>query len=102
MFSAVLKRIGYKPTITVLSVPVAYASLKNKDLDVSLGNLRIVQSGTGRDIVERPADDYVAEFVQHVNPRTTIKGSATLQGSQADRATVCQMRQPSQRGQKRG
>jgi glycine betaine/proline transport system substrate-binding protein len=38
VFSALLKRIGYKPTITVLSVPVAYASLKNKDLDVFLGN----------------------------------------------------------------
>jgi glycine betaine/proline transport system ATP-binding protein len=37
---------------------------------------RIVQSGTGRDIVEHPADDYVAEFVRHVNPRTLIKGSA--------------------------
>jgi glycine betaine/proline transport system ATP-binding protein len=37
---------------------------------------RIVQSGTGRDIVERPADDYVAEFVRHVNPRTAIKGGA--------------------------
>jgi len=36
---------------------------------------RIVQSGTGRDIVARPADDYVAEFVRHVNPRTTIKGT---------------------------
>src|ERR1700683_3958184 len=34
---------------------------------------RIVQSGTGRDILERPADDYVAEFVRHVNPRTVIK-----------------------------
>src|SRR5947207_4980821 len=36
---------------------------------------RIVQTGTGRDIVERPADDYVAEFVRHVNPRTAIKGA---------------------------
>jgi glycine betaine/proline transport system ATP-binding protein len=35
---------------------------------------RIVQTGTGRDIVERPANDYVAEFVLHVNPRTAIKG----------------------------
>jgi ABC-type proline/glycine betaine transport system ATPase subunit len=33
-------------------------------------------AGTGRDIVERPADDYVAEFVRHVNPRTAIKGAA--------------------------
>jgi len=38
VFSALLKRIGYQPTITVLSVPVAYASLKNDDLDVFLGN----------------------------------------------------------------
>jgi len=37
---------------------------------------RIVQTGTGLDIVERPADDYVAEFVRHVNPRTAIKGAA--------------------------
>ena len=37
---------------------------------------RIVQTGTGRDIVERPANDYVAEFVHHVNPRTAIKGAA--------------------------
>ncbi len=37
---------------------------------------RIVQTGTGTDIVERPADDYVAEFVRHVNPRTAIKGAA--------------------------
>lgn len=35
---------------------------------------RIVQTGTARDIVDRPANEYVAEFVQHVNPRTAIKG----------------------------
>ena len=36
---------------------------------------RIVQTGTAQDIVERPGDDYVAEFVRHVNPRTAIKGA---------------------------
>jgi glycine betaine/proline transport system ATP-binding protein len=41
---------------------------------------RIVQTGTGREIVERPADDYVAEFVRHVNPRTVMKGTAALKG----------------------
>jgi glycine betaine/proline transport system ATP-binding protein len=35
---------------------------------------RIVQTGTARDIVDRPANEYVAEFVQHINPRTAIKG----------------------------
>jgi glycine betaine/proline transport system substrate-binding protein len=33
-----IRSIGYTPTITVLSVPVTFASLKNKDIDVFLGN----------------------------------------------------------------
>jgi glycine betaine/proline transport system substrate-binding protein len=33
-----LRTIGYSPTITVLSVPVTFASLKNKDIDAFLGN----------------------------------------------------------------
>ncbi|TLY60465.1 MAG: ATP-binding cassette domain-containing protein [Gammaproteobacteria bacterium] len=37
---------------------------------------RIVQTGTAQDIVQRPADDYVAEFVRHINPRTVLKGTA--------------------------
>ncbi|HUN27960.1 MAG TPA: ATP-binding cassette domain-containing protein [Steroidobacteraceae bacterium] len=36
---------------------------------------RIVQTGTAREILEHPADDYVAEFVRHVNPNTPIKGA---------------------------
>jgi glycine betaine/proline transport system ATP-binding protein len=38
---------------------------------------RIVQTGTPRQIVETPADDYVAEFVRHVNPRTVLKDGMT-------------------------
>jgi glycine betaine/proline transport system substrate-binding protein len=34
----VLTALGYEPDIKVLSVPVTYASLKNKDIDVFLGN----------------------------------------------------------------
>jgi len=36
--SVVLKGLGYEPEVKVLSVPVTYASLKNKDIDVFLGN----------------------------------------------------------------
>lgn len=36
--SVVLKAMGYRPTVQMLSVPVTYASLKNKDIDVFLGN----------------------------------------------------------------
>ena len=39
---------------------------------------RIVQTGTGRDILERPANEYVAEFARHVNPRTAIKGGGAI------------------------
>jgi glycine betaine/proline transport system substrate-binding protein len=38
LFSALLARLGYRPHITVLSVPVTFASMKNKDIDVFLGN----------------------------------------------------------------
>jgi glycine betaine/proline transport system substrate-binding protein len=36
--SVVLKGLGYEPTTQVLAVPVTYASLKNGDIDVFLGN----------------------------------------------------------------
>jgi glycine betaine/proline transport system substrate-binding protein len=36
--SRVLEGLGYQPSSQVLSVPVTYASLKNKDIDVFLGN----------------------------------------------------------------
>jgi glycine betaine/proline transport system substrate-binding protein len=36
--SVVLGALGYDADVTVLSVPVTYASMKNKDIDVFLGN----------------------------------------------------------------
>lgn len=36
--TVVLKALGYEPEVKVLSVPVTYASMKNKDIDVFLGN----------------------------------------------------------------
>ncbi len=36
--SVVLKGMGYETEVTVLSVPVTYTSLSNKDIDVFLGN----------------------------------------------------------------
>ena len=35
--STVLKGLGYTPKVTILSVPVTFASLKNKDIDIFLG-----------------------------------------------------------------
>ena len=36
--SEILKGLGYTPKTTVLAVPVTYTSMKNKDIDVFLGN----------------------------------------------------------------
>ncbi len=36
--SVVLQSLGYTPEVQLLSVPVTYTSLKNKDIDVFLGN----------------------------------------------------------------
>lgn len=36
--SVILEALGYEPEVQVLSVPVTYASLKNGDIDVFLGN----------------------------------------------------------------
>ena len=39
---------------------------------------RIVQSGTAQDIVLRPADAYVAEFVRHMNPLEALRASSVM------------------------
>ncbi|MHA7774415.1 choline ABC transporter substrate-binding protein [Roseibium sp. M-1] len=36
--SVVLEALGYEPDVKILSVPVTYVSLKNKDIDIFLGN----------------------------------------------------------------
>jgi glycine betaine/proline transport system substrate-binding protein len=38
LVAQLLRSIGYSPTITVLSVPVTFASIQNNDIDVFLGN----------------------------------------------------------------
>lgn len=43
-----LRRIGYQPTVTVLSVPVTFASLKNGDIDAFLGNWMPAQEADRR------------------------------------------------------
>jgi glycine betaine/proline transport system ATP-binding protein len=57
------------------------------DLDeaLKLGNTiaileggRIVQAGTAEDILLRPANDYVAEFVKHMNPLNVLRGTSVM------------------------
>ncbi|MGB8328117.1 MAG: ATP-binding cassette domain-containing protein, partial [Steroidobacteraceae bacterium] len=39
---------------------------------------RIIQTGSPRDIVTRPASDYVAAFVRHMNPLTMLTGEMVM------------------------
>src|SRR5437764_3057781 len=52
VFSALLRHLGYRPEITVLSVPVTFASMKNKDIDVFLGNWMPTQEGDIKDYLK--------------------------------------------------
>jgi glycine betaine/proline transport system ATP-binding protein len=44
---------------------------------------RIVQTGTPQDIVLRPADDYVAEFVRRMNPLKVLTGAMIMRARDA-------------------
>jgi len=46
--TVVLQGLGYDPQIEILSVPVTYASLKNQDIDVFLGNWMPTMEGDVR------------------------------------------------------
>ncbi len=46
--SEVLKGLGYQPDVEILSVPVTYASMKNGDIDVFLGNWMPTMEGDVR------------------------------------------------------
>jgi len=66
-----------KKTILFVSHDLDEA-LKLGDRITILEGGRIVQSGTAQDIVLEPADEYVAEFVRHMNPMTVLTGAMIM------------------------
>jgi glycine betaine/proline transport system ATP-binding protein len=69
-----------KKTILFVSHDLDEA-LKLGDRITILEGGRIVQSGTAQDIVLEPADEYVAEFVRHMNPMTVLTGAMIMRPS---------------------
>jgi glycine betaine/proline transport system substrate-binding protein len=61
--SVLLTALGYEPKVIQLSVPVTYASLKNKDLDVFLGNW---MPSMTNDIKDYTADGSVETISQNL------------------------------------
>jgi hypothetical protein len=90
VFAQILTDLGYQPVTTVLSVPVTFESMRNGDIDVFLGNWMPAQSlmlapyaASGdvvkvRDNLLRPANAYVGEFVQHMNPLSVLNGRMVM------------------------
>jgi glycine betaine/proline transport system ATP-binding protein len=66
-----------KKTILFVSHDLDEA-LKLGDRISMLESGRIVQTGTAEDIVLRPGNDYVAEFVQHMNPLNVLTGTMVM------------------------
>jgi glycine betaine/proline transport system ATP-binding protein len=48
---------------------------------------RIVQCGAAEDILLRPANDYVAEFVKHMNPLNVLRGRSLMTPAEALKTT---------------
>ena len=61
--SVLLEGLGYTPSNQILAVPVTYASLKNKDIDVFLGNWMPTMEADLRPFV----DDGSVEIVEPAN-----------------------------------
>jgi len=66
-----------KKTILFVSTDLDEA-LRLGDRISILQNGRIIQTGTAEDIVLAPADDYVAEFVRHMNPLDVLTGGMIM------------------------
>ncbi len=66
-----------KKTILFVSHDLDEA-LKLGDRITILEGGRIVQSGTAEDIVVRPENSYVAEFVAHMNPLSVLTGAMVM------------------------
>jgi len=60
-------------------------ALKLGDHITILEGGRIVQTGTADDIVLRPANDYVAEFVMHMNPLSVLTGAMVMRRGERGR-----------------
>jgi glycine betaine/proline transport system substrate-binding protein len=66
----ILKGQGYEPKIDILSVPVAFLSLKNKDVDVYLGNWMPIEEVDRAPYLKMGAIDVVA--VNLIGARYTL------------------------------
>jgi glycine betaine/proline transport system substrate-binding protein len=61
MASRLLEALGYTPKTTVLAVPVTYESMKNKDIDVFLGNWQPTMESIRKPYLDDKTVDLIAK-----------------------------------------
>jgi glycine betaine/proline transport system substrate-binding protein len=61
MASRLLTALGYEPKTTVLAVPVTYESMKNKDIDVFLGNWQPTMESIRKPYIDDKSVDLIAK-----------------------------------------
>jgi glycine betaine/proline transport system substrate-binding protein len=61
MASRILTALGYEPKTTVLAVPVTYESMKNKDIDVFLGNWQPTMESIRKPYIDDKSVDLIAK-----------------------------------------
>jgi len=71
-----------KKTIVFVSHDLDEAMKLGSTITILEGG-RIVQTGTAEDILLTPADDYVAEFVRHMNPLNVLRGHSVMKPADA-------------------
>jgi glycine betaine/proline transport system substrate-binding protein len=72
--AGLLRHLGYAPRIDVLSVPVTYISMKNKDIDIFLGNWMPTMEGDSRPYIDGKSVEVVRANL--TGARYTLAASA--------------------------
>ena len=80
LFSRLLRDLGYLPQVTVLSLPVTYASMKNRDIDVFLGNWMPSQEGDRKPFVADGSVEVVRANLTGARYTLAVPGYLQAQG----------------------
>jgi glycine betaine/proline transport system substrate-binding protein len=80
VFASLLHQLGYQPQITVLSVPVTFASMKNRDIDVFLGNWMPAQDGDRKPYVTDGSVEVIRANLQNAKYTLAVPAYAYAAG----------------------
>jgi len=90
--AVVLAGLGYEPEIEILSVPVTYASLKNQDIDVFLGNWMPTMEGDVRPYLDDGSVESVGVNLEGAKYTLAVPAYVAEQGLE-DFADIAEFRE---------